>query len=244
MSENVNISFIPKKSLAHTKSVQYRSILGVSVLIPLAITFGVIGYSVWEYAQVQSLTKDRNDKITYLEDYENKLEQDTVTIRQIDELKSLIKQIDMASVLLNKHVALTDLFNYIGTITPSKSISPDGIESLKPVTYQSFSYLKSPEGVRITMTGQADTYAILGALSQLYKKKTQEKPATMLEFTLSGFSENKEGKIGFTLNALINPDRISYRLLYGGDQPEETPMVLNVTESATMATSSSVSSKK
>jgi hypothetical protein len=236
MSENVNISFIPKKSLARADSVPHRTILGVSLLIPITITFCVIGYSIWVYSHVESLKKQRDDKVVDLEKYEQSLAKDEI-ITNIDTLKGLIRQIDITSTLLNKHIALTDLFNYIGTITPSKSIAVDGtIESLRPVLYKSFSYSKDTAGVRIVMSGQADSYAVLAALSQLYKDKTNQKAATMLEYALSGFSADKDGKVNFTLTALINPDRISYKRQYGGE--ETASSVLDLTNSQDIATSS------
>jgi hypothetical protein len=212
MSENVNISFIPKKPLARTEGGRRRPVFGISFLIVVTIAFCMIGVSIFQFFRVEELKKDRVALIEELETFEQDLKKEDI-ITDLEELKTLARQIDIAQSLLNKHIAPAELFRYIGSITPSGVVG----KNIDPVTYSNFSYRYDEQGVQVTMNGEAASYGVLAALAQKYRKTPE-----IQDYTLGGMSLNSEGGVDFSLTVTLDPSLVSYRKLYG-DGTYEAP---------------------
>lgn len=208
MNENVNISFIPKKPLARSESSRRRPGFGISFVISLTIAFLIIGVAVFQFFYIESLKKERYEKITALEQYEEDLQKRNV-IHNLEQVKTFARQIDVAQSLLDRHIALSDLFDYLAEITPKRIVGRSS--AVDPVVFKSFSYTNAEKGVQITMSGTAANYAVLAALSQLYKTRSD----VIRDYSLTGYGLGKDGDVNFSLIATLDPSLVSYKKVYG-----------------------------
>lgn len=216
MSDNVNISFIPKKPLAQSGGFRKQPVFGISFVVSVTISFALIGYSTFLYFQTQSLEETKQQKISNLIAYQEDLEEDDI-INDLDNLRNTANQINQAKVLLRNHIALTDLFSYIGTLAPN-TLKQDGqIRAfIDPVVFNSFSFNRTQEGVVVTMDGSAHSYGALAALSKFYKEK-RDTTNILKDFTLSGFSPISNGRYTANLSVTLDPKLISYQCVYGDE---------------------------
>ncbi len=194
MNENVNISFIPKKPLARDESVRrHRPLLTVSFLISFIIVSVAIGAAVMQFIRIDAVEQERVGTIEKLKVYNDELKEDG-TLREIKKKSASVKQIAVVSGLLDKHVAPTELFAFLERTTP------------KQVSFDNFNFKRSEAGVKLSMKGQATSYEVLAALSQLYK----EEKGILIDYTLTNFLLTDKGRISFDFTGVFSPSLISY----------------------------------
>jgi hypothetical protein len=216
MSDNVNISFIPKQPIARGGGLRNRPLFGISFLIAVTITFCIIGYATFQYFQIQTLEADRQAKIGELIKYKQELEDDKI-IKELDDLRNTANEIDQAKKLLNSHVALTDLFDYIGNLAPDTIIIDGEKRSyIDPIVFNSFSMVKGQDGIVVTMNGSASSYGTLAALTQYYREK-KESSDVLKDFAISGFSPMSDNRYSVNLVATLDQRLISYGCVYGDE---------------------------
>lgn len=194
MSENVNISFIPKKPLARDESVRrHRPLLTVSFLISFIIAAVSIGASVMQFVRIDAVEQERVETIEELKVYNEDLKEDG-RLKKIKEKSASVKQIAIVSGLLDRHIASTELFAFLERTTP------------KQVSFSSFNFRGSEGAVELNMGGQAASYEVLAALSQLYKKEK----GILEDYTLTNFILTDTGRISFNFTGMFDSSLIDY----------------------------------
>ena len=194
MSENVNISFIPKKPLARNEGVRkHKPIATISFFISFFIAMIAIGVSVMQFIRVEAVERERIETIEKLKVYNDELERND-TIKEIEKNNEFVKRVDIVEGLLNKHVASTKIFDFLERTTAKK------------VRFSSFNFSKTEEDVTLTMAGEATSYEVVAALTPLYRKEG----GVLKSFTIGGFSLTDQGRISFNFTGIFNPSLISY----------------------------------
>ena len=194
MNKNVNISFIPKKPLARDETIRHhKPLLTVSFLISFIIAFVAIGASVMQFIRIEAVEQERMAKIEELKVYNEKLKADDL-IKGIEEIRADARKINIVKNLLNQHVATTELFAFLKRTTP------------KQVSFEDFNFKGSDGVVTLKMKGQAKSYEVLAALSQLYKKEK----SILREYTLTNFTLTNTGRVSFNFSGTFDPSLTAY----------------------------------
>ena len=168
--------------------------MGLSFLIGLVIfaiaiiaAGGIYFYKADRYetlVEKQELLKETNDQLEASD-----------VIQSIEDLRTLRDQIDQVSLILDRHVAISSLFNFLETTT------------LSSISFGSFSLEAVKDGaVSVTMVGQADSYTSLANQSKIYTTKDD----VLLEYRLGGFKLTERGTIEFTFKGTIDMEKLYY----------------------------------
>jgi hypothetical protein len=196
MNENVNISFIPKKPMARDEAMRrHRSLLTVPFFISFVIAMIAVGVSIMQFIRLETVERERVDVIEDLRTYNDELEKND-TLKEIRQNSEFVKRIDLVESLLNKHIASTKLFAFLERTTP------------KLVSFNNFNYKGSGEDgfINLSMRGEATSYEVLAALSQLYKKENE----LLKEYKITNFSLTDQGRVSFDFTGKLPLSLISY----------------------------------
>ncbi len=199
MSENINISFIPKKPLARKEAFKRQSVFGISFLVSLTVALVSIGFATSGYFSLKVVEKERVEVMQELDNYiallkEEKDEDGKTLLENINEEREFVQRTKIAKTLLENHIESSKIFTYLEQTTPTK------------VVYQNFSYSKVGDVVSISMGGNVGSYGLLASLSQWYKDQSD----VIKELTFGGFSPNAGGGVSFSFQAVLYPDLILY----------------------------------
>ena len=212
MSENINVSFIPKKTLARGEKSRKRPLFGISFLISMLIALASIGFAASEYYSVHTLMTERDAKVQELVEYLEDLEKRNV-LQKIKNVERFTRQVVVAEGLLSRHIAPSHIFAIIEETTP------------KQVSYGNFTYSRDDGSVSISMRGRADSYAILAATSLMYKAEPR-----LLGVELSGISFNQEGGVDFTFMGKLDPSIIGFMSEYRKDGAVDNEEIQDILE--------------
>lgn len=236
MERDTNIAFIPKAPLTTgTSSSRPTSILFVSALLVFLIAVGTTGGLFIYKRMLQNDLAAQEQKIKQLrEDYDANAERAEV-VRRAEELGI---QVGAIQEILNGHMALTPLFDFLAAHT------------LKDIQFTSFAFEQdSDTGVSsVTLEAVANSYMGAALQREELKRNTLETflkanpQATSDEkaqhpvssFTISTPALTEEGTVSFTLELTLNPEALRYVRTVAGTSvttASEVP-VLEMTETA------------
>lgn len=133
-------------------------------------------------------------------------------IALIEKLKKANTKIDLANQLLKKHIAASEIFDIINSLT-TEGIRFDNFEFTSPIA--------TGDLARITVKGTGNSFSsiawqsdVLGQSIKYGKNKVVKNPV------LGDLILDEKGNVGFTLTAGFNPDDIYYeKVLTGGITP-------------------------
>jgi hypothetical protein len=188
MDPQVQASFIPKKPI---DSGLRRSggtfglffILALLVFITSLVAAGA-AFLYQGHLQAQ-LTQDQVSL---------KLNQDAYAPAALDELIRLDNRINNAEQLLSKHVAPSQIFDYLGS------------QTLQSVYYTSYDYSLGTDGsAHLSLSGVADSFASVALQSDQFGNNTNLKDVVFSNIASSG-----KGAVSFTVVANLNPNLILY----------------------------------
>ncbi len=200
METKFQTSFIPKKSLTQTDSASAVEHQSTSILLLIGIFIFIIsvlaagGAYGWQvYLQSQQVQYDSTLK---------SLKQNFNTDLIVN-LKQTATKIDMASKLLDSHVALSQAFAAISAITASdvRFTSLDlqsPIDKTKPITINLSGYARSYESLAF----QSDQ---LGHLEELGVRNIIVNPV------ISNPAQNSNSTVSFGLSANLVPESMLYK---------------------------------
>ncbi len=198
METKFQTSFIPKKPVAITGQRQSSGMnffLLVSVVVFL-ISLGLAGYVFLEKKLlIQKIASDQNT----IETNKSGLTSDSATIESLVELNS---RINVAKDLLNRHIAISPIFNFLQQAT------------LKNVRFRSFNFAsagKDASGVNrvsIQMMGTAKDWETVASQADEFGQADWKKIIT--EPKISNLSVNTDGSISFQFSAYVAPDFLVY----------------------------------
>lgn len=193
MEPKFQSSFIPKgpiTSAIPNSSVRQRSqdkglfyflsliIFSVSVILAL----GVFGYKFYLKYSIAQMGAD--------------LENARATLQPevIGELTRLDNRIISSRELITKHLILSPLFKFLELSTP------------KTVRFTDFNFLKTPQGLELSISGEARGYAVLALQAEILDKSQYFKNSIF-----SNLGLNEKGDVNFTLKTVIDPTLASYQ---------------------------------
>ena len=191
MDPKFQTSFIPKNPVVTQSKIPSITIPTVNIFsaISTAIFFltliligGLFGYKILLNKQIAQADKD------------------IVQAKQAYQLEAVQSIIDANSriistkELLNKHIAVSELFNLLQTLT------------LKKISFGNFIYTNKEGSYSITMDAEAQTYNALAQQNDIFLKNSFIKDPQFSNFELA---ENGNIKVKFTTS--IDPSLISYK---------------------------------
>ncbi len=198
MDTKFQTSFIPKKPiLAEQKVVKGGANISIfmfiSVLIFIVSLSVAIGAVVWK----SILTKSQESYIANLRKAEEAF--DTKTI---EKLKKVNTKIDLGKKLLKNHLAVSEIFNIISSLT---------IEGIRFKTFTYTAPAKDGDLIKIVMKGIGSSFSaiafqsdVFGQSSKFGKNKIIKNPV-MSDLVLDDF-----GNVNFTFTAYVDPSEVSY----------------------------------
>ncbi len=198
MEPKYQTSFIPKKPITSTGQVRSGGmglLLLVSIIIFL-VSLGLGGYVLLEKnILIQKITADQ----ATIETNKSGLVSDSITVESLLQLNS---RINVAKVLLAKHVAISPVFNFLQTAT------------LKSVRFKNFTFSaasKNTDGttkISVQMSGVAKDWETVASQADEFGKTDYNKIIT--EPKISNLGLNADGSVSFTFTAYVTTDYLMY----------------------------------
>ena len=112
----------------------------------------------------------------------------------IRELTRLDNRIISSQELIAQHKILSPLFEFLEISTP------------KTVRFSDFRYSMTPQGLELSMTGEARGYAALALQSDIFNKSQYFKDSIFSNLKL-----NTKGDVIFSFRAIVDPSLVSYQ---------------------------------
>lgn len=215
MEPKFQSSFIPKGPTASAGAMpgapvrRERSILSFVANIIFALSViaavGVFGYKFYLNYSIESMAAE-------LEAGKANLEQETV-----DEIRRLNNRILATEDLLDGHLVLTPLFNFLEAST------------LRNVRFTEFDYISNEKGLEVIMKGESRGYSALALQAEIFQKNKD-----FLNPLFSDLTLDDEGNVVFTFRSQVSSTMLSYeRELERTGQPEIVAPAPSATSTAT-----------
>jgi len=191
MDPKFRSSFIPKKTVSgvvdsskvHGPSTSVLSIAsGAIFIIALIFALGAFGYQLF-------LDKKVNAKGVELETFRQQIE-----IEKIAEVEELDRKIRAAEQLLDNHISLTRLFEYLESAT------------LPNVQFKSFGHeINSDDSFVTNLNGVALDYSTLALQSEIFGRGD-----VFSDVAFSGISLDNLGRVLFSIEAKVSRNNLLY----------------------------------
>jgi len=198
METKFQTSFIPKKPVMGgepSRSGSMSLLLLVSIIIFL-VSIGMAGYVFLEKnLLIQKLAADQNT----IETNKSGLVSDSITIESLVELDS---RTNVAKTLLDKHIAVSPVFDFLQKVT------------LVSVKFNNFTFSSaSPDAsgvskVSIQMSGQARDWETVASQADEFGKPEWKK--VISEPKISNLSLNADGSVSFIFTSFVAPVFLIY----------------------------------
>ncbi|MBA3550906.1 hypothetical protein H0W32_01715 [Patescibacteria group bacterium] len=192
MDPKFQTTFIPKKPLIQTtnnrspRTINFFTLISLIVFITTAIlAAGVWGYQKYLTKNIITLETTLN---TELEKFEPAL---------VADLGRLDTRLKSAKSLLNQHIALSSLFDFLSKVT------------LPSVRFSSFRYAINGQKITLNMTGQARSFS---AVALQASELQQEKNLNYIQNPLfSNLNLDEAGNVKFDFTGTVDSNKILYR---------------------------------
>ncbi|MBX4198977.1 hypothetical protein KW800_01725 [Candidatus Parcubacteria bacterium] len=213
MQPQFQSSFIPKGPVATTGTATRvsqgadRSLLGtLAVLvfvISVVLSVGVFGYEKYLDSRINAMNGDLAAARA------------TLKPEVITDISRLDQRLVATQVLLNKHIVLSPLFDYLENAT------------LKGVRFTEFQYLTTEQGLTLNMRGEAKGYAAVSLQAQVFNKSPYMKQPIFSDLDL-----DDKGNVTFSFKVKLDPSIVSYKKLVN-DVPAVTQVLVPVSQPVT-----------
>ncbi|MEX2010205.1 MAG: hypothetical protein WD874_00140 [Parcubacteria group bacterium] len=214
MEPKFQSSFIPKGPIATPgkfSAPKTRSLFGTIAVFIFAVSvvmaIGVFGYERFLISRIGTMGEGLVEARSTI---------DTETIR---ELMRMDARILSTAGLLDKHTAITPLFEFLEANT------------LQNVRFTDFSYSTTDKGLTLAMKGQARGYSAVALQSEMFNRSKFIKSPAFSDLDL-----DLKGNVTFSFSATLDPVFISYKTQLQGVvpvTPSVTPQVVGTTTSTT-----------
>lgn len=191
MDQNFQTSFIPKKPMVEERMRSARPV-GLLTVLSICILFTVLiataGFYFYRGLLVRNITTMQNDLNLAKERFEPS---------KITELKVLDRRLNAAVQVLDKHIAITPIFEALQDIT------------MKTVRYTKFSYGMGEEKdakVVVKLQGAAVGYRSIALQSDLYTTNEH-----MIDPVFSNLTLDDKGNVLFDLEFSVDPGFVDYQ---------------------------------
>jgi hypothetical protein len=224
MEPKFQSSFITKCPVSMAGSMQtskkvrrgglYSYIAGTVFVISVILGLIVFGYKLYIKRSINSM----GEQIANTED--------TLIPSSSREFIRLNNRIISAEKLINQHVVVSPLFDYLEGST------------LKSVRFTEFRYDTNSASVDVAMKGEASSYSALALQSDVFSKNPDFKNPVFSDLSL-----NEQGNVAFTFRTSISPNLISYdKLVEKSTAPVSLPAPTSVATSTATSTSATATS--
>ncbi len=183
MDSQFQSSFIPKKPLIGSDVQQRHEPVNFFALIGLVIFILSIAAAVGSFFWVRILQKQLVDNQAAL-----KTTREAFDPALIDEIKVVSNRINTAKGILTNHIALSSFFQLVQSVT------------LKNVRFNSLSYAYDPKGVKVTMTGEADSFVSVALQSDVLNQNK-----LIINPVIGGLSLLDNGHVSFQFTGDVSP---------------------------------------
>ncbi|MDQ3014329.1 MAG: hypothetical protein M3Q73_00500 [bacterium] len=195
MEGKFQTSFIPKKNVAPqlplgkpVRTTNFFSLIVTVVFVTvILISIGVFGYNMYLDRTHKAVQEDLNAQLDALKAQNS----DIIKLTRMDlRLKS-------TKALLDQHVALTELFQFLGDHT------------LSTVRYTGVRYNVIDGKINVILSGEAKSFASLALQSDELLKEENKK--YVKGFTFSNYNLDPGGNVVFLLTATLDQDSLLYK---------------------------------
>jgi hypothetical protein len=198
MDTKFQTSFIPKKPMMQQDA---RVGSSVSIFLVISIIIFLISLAIggWVFWQKKVLVENIKKEQQIINENKEGLLRDSVTVESIVELNS---RIEVSKRLLNKHVTIYPIFDFLKKVT------------LRNVRFTNFSFSGSSKDssgqsrIGVSMSGQARNWKTIASQADEFGRA--EWKDIIKEPKISGLGLNQDGSVSFVFSAFISPDFISY----------------------------------
>lgn len=147
-------SFIPKKTIQRAKRVRSKKRVYVFTYVTFAVVAATIAASAAIFIYIYLLEQQLSDKTLALQSLE-----DTITKAEVEELQEFQAELELIEGLFAQHYSPLLVLESV-----ERSTAND-------VTFSSFSYARSEDGVEVTLEGGTDQFDSLSFQYGLYRGK-------------------------------------------------------------------------
>jgi hypothetical protein len=209
MDPRFQTSFIPKKPIVAQIKSSSVSTINLFTLISTVIFITVVALSGGLFFYKGVVAKQiESDKAT-LDRARGAFEPELIA-----QITRLDTRIETARKLMDSHISVRPLFEFISSIT------------LQSVRFRDFTFsYPAPDKIQVTMTGQAKNYASVALQSDVLNEQKNFEDVSISNMSLDG-----SGTISFAVSAIVNAKLLSYASTL--NQSSVTPAI-NVTASST-----------
>lgn len=223
MEPKFQSSFIPKGPIAQEAGtakfthVSDRTVLGTLAVFvftfAVLLSLGVFGYQLYLKSRINKMGGDLALARQSLE---------PETIKKISDLDGRIVS---TKNLLDKHVVLSPLFDYLEAST------------VRNLRFKDVNYESGDKGINVIMNGEATSYAAIALQSEIFNRDG----SPFKDVVFSNLSLDDRGNVSFTMKAAVNPTVISYQAEVS-TQPAIVPVAPPVLVPVSTTTDSTASS--
>lgn len=208
MEQTFQTSFIPKKPIVESDVPKKTSRpIGIFSILSIFLFFATLVAGGGLYFYQQTLTQ----KIADIDSSQKKADERFETSKK-NELKLFDRRLQVASTVLNRHIAVSPIFEALSKIT------------MKSVRFTKFSYELGSEKdprIKVKLTGTTKLYVDVALQADLF---TQEK--NFIDPVFSNMVPNEKGDILFDLEFFVDPSFVDYKEVIksgGGDSSDIFP---------------------
>ena len=195
MDPRFQTSFIPKKPIVSVPGGGPKTI-NLFALLATVLFVGTILLAGGVYFYKSYLVKGLEEDKKSLE--EARKEDDPNLIKTVIRLDS---RIETSEKLIDSHIAVSPFFGYLSGIT------------LKTVRFKDFDFAYlGKKNVTISLTGEAQGYEAVALQSDLLFEQEE-----LSEVSIGDLSLGDDGKVGFSVTAILDADLLSYAAMYKED---------------------------
>jgi len=186
MDRGINASFIPKGDIkskqrkARSAPLATNIFLLIGIIIFLVALLASLGVFLWS----QQLDAANSRALEDLE--KNK---DSFAISSVEEFINLNNRINAATIILDNHVNISEIFTILEQ------------DTLTEIYLSDFSFTSAGPEVEIAARGYAPTYAHVALQADRYGENT-----TIQDLLLTGVNQAREGGIQFDLSFSVSKD--------------------------------------
>ncbi len=199
MENEFKTSFIPKQAIVQSPVETKRpislitTICFIILLLSLVLAGGAYGYQQWLQNQINRACPDPNQTVTQGCGLKASLEKEKKALDEglLTEFKRLAAKLNLAGVLINKHVTVLPVFDLLSKIT------------LETVRYTSLDY----NNTTINISGVARSYEDIAVQSNVFDQERLIK-----SFIFSDLNLDAQGNVVFKLVINLDPRILQYSL--------------------------------
>ena len=189
MVESPQSSFIPKKAVDARPSTSKRTgsigfLRAGAVIVFIIVILAAVGVFLYTELLERNITRKEAALAQAREAFEPQL---------IEELARLDARVDSAEALLSGHIAPTQLFGLIESIT------------LQTVRFNTLSFAEEVDGYVLGLSGEAQSFASVALQSDVLGESR-----LIQEPVVSGLSLGSSGRVNFTVSAKVDPSLFVY----------------------------------